>query len=223
VILRNTKNRRLGEQRHKRLLRKLDSQLINKAKNKFKKQFRGPSQYFHTKSIELARNPRKFLSLEHIESIYAVITAWGMHRMGPNETKVPDFNVFRKSILDNKEILKKLRTRRMEDDDFKDLKKVLRSIKGSESSAQLVANSKVLAHILPDLVAPIDRAYTLRFYGYSYPSSLKEQVKLFVHLSKKMAEIVRKIKEKSKTKSNLPKVVDNLIILKAPKKAKKKK
>jgi len=31
------------------------------------------------------------------------------------------------------------------------------------SSASLVGNSKVMAHLLPDLIPPVDREYTLKF------------------------------------------------------------
>jgi hypothetical protein len=37
----------------------------------------------------------------------------------------------------------------------------------SESGATVVANSKALHHLLPRLVPPVDRQYTLRFFRQS--------------------------------------------------------
>ena len=35
----------------------------------------------------------------------------------------------------------------------------------SKSRSQLVANTKTLHHILPDLIPPVDRRYTLAYFG----------------------------------------------------------
>src|SRR5271168_3800132 len=42
--------------------------------------FGGPWVYFHEQC--LLAGAEKFLSLRHIEMLYATLTAWGMHRMG---------------------------------------------------------------------------------------------------------------------------------------------
>jgi hypothetical protein len=41
---------------------------------------------------------------------------------------------------------------------------VMRGLRVSVGQTQLVANSKALHHVLPDLVPPIDRNYTLMFF-----------------------------------------------------------
>jgi hypothetical protein len=41
---------------------------------------------------------------------------------------------------------------------------VIARIKVSTSRTQIVAGSKFLHHVLPDLVPPIDRRYTFRFF-----------------------------------------------------------
>ena len=199
--------------------RGLTLDLIEKSISEFKKQFTGPSQYFHEKSIELARSTGDFLSPLHIERIYAVLPAWGMHRMGKDvKAKVPMFNESEASILMNKDALETLREKNITDDDLKEvldhqLIKIFSEIKGSESNSILVANSKVLAHILPSLVPPIDRAYTLKFFGITaIPGPLNEQKQLFSDLVLEMALIARKVKDCGYARFDLPKVVDNLII-----------
>jgi hypothetical protein len=41
---------------------------------------------------------------------------------------------------------------------------VISSIRASTSETQIVAGTKVLHHVLPDLIPPIDRQYTFRFF-----------------------------------------------------------
>jgi hypothetical protein len=42
--------------------------------------------------------------------------------------------------------------------------KLIERLRVSVAEARIVANSKLLHHILPDLVPPIDREYTFRFF-----------------------------------------------------------
>jgi len=44
---------------------------------------------------------------------------------------------------------------------------LIRDIGIVDNKAPLVAGAKAIHHILPDLVAPIDRMYTSRFFGWS--------------------------------------------------------
>ena len=205
----------------------IDLNLVKQANQSFEEQFTGPSLYFHEKCIKLAmsENSREFLGLEHIESIYAVLPAWGMHRMGKDVmAKVPNFKRFIKPILKHRDLLLELREKKITDNDLEYVLKnrlliVFKEIQGSISAAKLVANSKVLTHILPKLVAPIDRAYTLTFFnefGFSrsIPSLLDEQGEEFVDLTLKMAAIAQRVEEIGyrRRRPYLPKVVDNLII-----------
>jgi len=43
------------------------------------------------------------------------------------------------------------------------LEKIFRNINVMESRASLVGNSKVMAHLLPNIVPPIDREHTLKY------------------------------------------------------------
>lgn len=133
-------------------------------------EFGGPSLYFHDECIKECRN--KFLSNRHIELIYATLTSWGMHRMGPTKTKMTDFQTFQDSINRNKETLVNLQNVKLyeiEDGNLngiltQQLMNVFFDLKVSVSNSILVANSKTLHHILPDLIPPIDRQYTIRFF-----------------------------------------------------------
>ena len=62
--------------------------------------FSGPSLHFHHRALN-STNPEK------IELVYAVLTAWGMHRMGKGGAKMNDFHTFKSSILDCEEYFQK--------------------------------------------------------------------------------------------------------------------
>lgn len=57
--------------------------------------FPGPSLYFHLRAINRRREHHPAASLLEdslfLEYVYAVLPAWGMHRMGPQAAKVGDF------------------------------------------------------------------------------------------------------------------------------------
>ena len=57
--------------------------------------FTGPSLYFHRRALELRRSQDR---LRYIESIYATLASWGMHRMGPTGAKMVEMAVFQKSV-----------------------------------------------------------------------------------------------------------------------------
>jgi hypothetical protein len=47
--------------------------------------------------------------------------------------------------------------------DWSDLKTIFSGIRCMASGASLVGNSKVMAHLMPHLIPPVDREYTLKF------------------------------------------------------------
>lgn len=184
--------------------------------------FGGPSIYFHEKALECI--DKEFLSEKHLEYIYATLASWGMHRMGSKGAKMPEYKVFKESILSKEEKLRKWKNLRIETISQKDFDELLNnltdvcfSIKASTSKSQIVSGSKTLAHILPNLVCPIDRQYTLNFFNLK-PNSNNEQ-RIFQYVMKSMYEFfqckdnMKKIKCSSKPFfRSYPKIYDNLII-----------
>jgi hypothetical protein len=63
--------------------------------------FTGPSGYFHRKTLAL-RAQQDIASLlkddAFFDSLYATLTAWGMHRMGPGNTRLRDLAETRASM-----------------------------------------------------------------------------------------------------------------------------
>ena len=203
--------------------------------------FGGPSIYFHLESIK--ESQRRFLSKRHIEMIYATLASWGMHRMGSpdkTKTKLTTFDQFKDSILSFRNEFNSLRNlylRTISDNRLEmilqeELKNIFYGLKISISDSYLVANSKTMHHIIPNLVPPIDRQYTLRFFYYKnseffqnnkyrtiqLPSTLEAQYGYFCEILRYSKRIIsndyfnhyRLINTSFDT--SIPKVLDNLIM-----------
>jgi len=133
--------------------------------------FGGPCVYFHRECLRAADTA--FLSVRHIEMLYATLAAWGMHRMGgadKTKTKLTDWERFSTSITGSAGRLAELRGRTMLDtspDEYLDtvgrLRPVYEALALTVADATVVVNSKALHHILPEFIPPIDRQYTIRF------------------------------------------------------------
>jgi hypothetical protein len=74
--------------------------------------FGGPSVHFHVRAIERRMTHDTVRSAiaddELLELIYAMLTSWGMHRMGPKGAKLVDFEPFRDGIRKQSAILEEL-------------------------------------------------------------------------------------------------------------------
>lgn len=137
--------------------------------------FGGPCVYFHRECIRAGEVD--FLSDRHIEMLYATLTAWGMHRMGDTDTtktKLTNWGPFRDSLRGCSEELRPLQgvdllnlTAHEYSDAVSALAPCYRKLKLSVSDATIVVNSKALYHLLPCLIPPIDRQYTVRFFKQS--------------------------------------------------------
>lgn len=199
--------------------------------------FGGPSIYFHNRSLE--EKKRNFLGESHIENIYATLTSWGMHRMGNTKTKMTVYNDFKNSILKQKQSLVELKDLKIQDllgnkdDVLNELTRICFSFSVSISNSKIVGNSKTLAHILPDLVPPIDRQYTIRFFTNEPKSSnnskglyktlanfngIESEQKYFRHIFDKTLEFTQHIKNDKQVfldnsfNTSYPKIFDNLIM-----------
>lgn len=124
--------------------------------------FGGPSLHFHLKSLEAAR-AQDFERFA--ESVYAVLPSWGMHRMGggPKMREFAEFHSSLKAVWPIALQLQQKTPNNLGPSDRAALKEVFCGIRCMASSISLVGNSKVMAHLLSNLVPPVDREYTLSF------------------------------------------------------------
>jgi hypothetical protein len=125
--------------------------------------FGGPSLYFHHRALDTRRSPA---SVQHLEYVYATLASWGMHRMGAGGSKMRAFDAFRDSVgpLTQKILnAQGFEPAQMDEHAWATLKAIFSGLRIMASSTSLVGNSKVMHHMLPNIVPPIDREYTLRY------------------------------------------------------------
>lgn len=147
------------EEQRTRLLNALD---VAHEKYYLAEVFGGPSLHFHLKSLEAAR-AQDFERFA--EYVYAVLPSWGMHRMGGGP-KMLEFSEFHSSLKAVWAMALRLQEKMPTDlgaSDWASLRAVFCGIRCMASGTSLVGNSKVIAHLLPKLVPPVDREYTLNF------------------------------------------------------------
>lgn len=155
------------------------------------KSFGAPAIYFHQKALKWQQ--KNFLGDRHLEYIYATLTAWGMQRPGTRGATMSAFDDFKKSILAVKQPLLEWKDLRIETIDYltfqemlSDLTNVCFSIKATTSTkTRIVSCSKTLAHILPYLVCPIDKRYTLPFFD-AHLGSIEDERKFFEEVMETM-------------------------------------
>jgi hypothetical protein len=137
--------------------------------------FPGPSLYFHLRAIERRREHQSVRSLLDdqlfLEYTYAVLPAWGMHRMGRQAAKVAGFEGIVAALRQAAPALEELWPSRITTTGPETAGRVaatawdvIASLGVSTSRTQIVAGSKFLHHLLPDLIPPIDRQYTFSFF-----------------------------------------------------------
>ena len=159
--------------------------------------FGGPSIHFHEEAIKKSEG-NDFLHDPHLEMIYAVLPAWGMHRM-TQTTRIVKFTTFKEVILKQRCQIDKfhgelLKTREnMSDKKIADIIELTKSLKGvkelppqgkkneDKDGTYLVASSKTLHHILPNFVPPFDRAYSLKIMrcNHSKPSEFHKSLTFY--------------------------------------------
>ena len=125
--------------------------------------FAGPSLHFHLKTLEAAR-AKDFERFA--ESVYAVLASWGMHRMGPGGSKMREFGEFQESLQGLWPIALQIRDKTPNSlgaGDWASLRTMFCGIRCMASGTSLVGNSKVMAHLVSNLIPPVDREYTLKF------------------------------------------------------------
>ncbi len=190
--------------------------------------FTGPSIYFHNKTLRILRNYDKpcdvLLDDLFFDYLYATLTAWGLHRMGPGSAKLAELEEIKRSFRRQKEQICNLQSLKITDiqDSSVDsvtssLWEVLDNIRDSVSQTKIVANSKALHHILPDLMPPIDREYTLRFF-YNHTTLNQGDKVAFKEIYPYFYEIASACRDKIMShvgfgmNTSQTKVIDNAIV-----------
>lgn len=196
------------------------------------KTFGGPSLYFHFACISefaSASVAAKLESTKFFEYLYATLASWGMHRMGKTPTKLRNFLEFKAQILARRGALIRLEPYNiwsLTESDLvairSDLDAVLDTMSVGKGNARLVANTKILHHIVPNLVPPVDRANTLAYFGLGTElPSQKQASSIWWHVFPAFISVSTQWREFIQSKVDLSvenwhtsftKVLDNAII-----------
>lgn len=188
--------------------------------------FGGPSVHFHVRAIERRMTHESVQSAiaddELLELIYAMLTSWGMHRMGPTGAKLVDFEPFCDGIRRQSAVLEELEPVVITDVDDVDavvdkLWRAVSSARLSASGTQIVTGTKALHHLLPDLVPPIDRTYTIRFFHENTTMSrgdedaFREVYPALVEIAARAGDHL-KVNDRSPMNTSRTKIIDNAIV-----------
>jgi len=131
----------------------------------------GPCIHFHRKTISLWEAHIKngnstYKNIleddEYPEAIFATLTAWGMNRLGGGP-KLKDYPDFKNNLLSIADYLEEIRNYNiLEIDQIKNtIEDIFSKLDPSENERNLIAKSKTLHHLNPEIFPPIDRRYTL--------------------------------------------------------------
>lgn len=148
--------------------------------------FSGPSLYFHHKTIKCLRSYSSIVqaiqSEDLFDYLYATLASWGMHRMGKGKTKLRDLDVIKAGVRAQSATVASLQGLSLCEISpsavgqvGRDLWRLLSGLTVSIAEARIVANSKVLHHLLPRLIPPIDRTYTFNFFYNRNMLSIAEE------------------------------------------------
>jgi hypothetical protein len=143
-------------------------------------------------SIEAAIEDEAF-----VELLYRTIQQWGIGRRGSRIVPLPTFHA---SLLAHRSALLDLDRLSIESDAFEvasigaALDDLVANLSIVENRARIVAATKTLHHLLPDLVPPMDRAWTGAFFGWTSSDPQHNQTQIFERSFVGLAEVARTAK-----------------------------
>ena len=143
--------------------------------------------------------------------------------MNSRAAKLQDFDLFEKSIVQNKKQLIALFDKTIFDLNKVELKDEIYFLFNSLDLVHigkppLVTFSKTMHFFLPKLISPIDRRYTLTYFynNVNVPNTIEKQFAKFWAIQQKYLGIATEYNLSNfvdnKWNSTIPKVVDNIII-----------
>jgi hypothetical protein len=154
-----------------------------------------------------------------LTSLYQTLKAWGIgvrgsfliplnDFCGALRAKAPAIAVFEGLSIDDPKLDVNVITEPLWD--------IIDNLGIVKNDARIVPGSKTLHHLLPDLVVPIDRAYTQKFFGWHNPQFQYGYADVFDHSFRAFVEIARRTNPAQYVdagwNSSRTKVIDNAIV-----------
>jgi hypothetical protein len=199
-------------------------------------QWEGPSLYFHKVLVNsaneipnlVARAANPFFA----ERLYACLASWGMHRFDNPNARLVDYQAFCEQIDNLARQLAPFTNLRLHELDLRDFQAVSDAIGQLIDQTHvvvagwpLVANTKLIHHILPHLVPPIDRKYTLKYFinrtddssnapSYSFEKVFRSFWRVAVANAQALSEMcVDTWVLPNAWNTTIPKIIDNALVL----------
>lgn len=151
--------------------------------------------------------------------LYDVLRAWQIGSRGSN---LKPFQVFEEALLSRVELFQDFDALTIDADDLEvaslgeRLAELAQNLGIVDNDNRVVAGSKALHHMFPDLVVPIDRAYTQRFFGWPTPRFQYDPIGCFTEAFASFARIARAVEPSRYVGSgwytSRSKVIDNAIV-----------
>jgi len=186
--------------------------------------FTGEQAAAHRETIDLRRqaggvrgavNDPRFVT-----SLYSTLRAWGLGRRG---SKLVSEDAFGEALTTAVPKLESLETLRIDGDLPADcaeqLWRVISSLGVVENRAKLVAGTKTLHHLLPDLVVPMDQEWTGKFFQLHGPEwqAPDDQRRTFRRVYRDFIRIADQVRPEQYVtgqgwRTSLTKILDNALI-----------
>lgn len=184
---------------------------------------------FHLKTVAIRRRHKSAAQAaddpEFCLSLYATLQAWGI---GQRDSILVPIEAFCRDLSARKDDFAKFDDLLIDNPTLpihqtaSDLWLLITSMQIVENKAKLVSGSKALHHLLPNLIVPIDRQYTRRFFGLVRPEfqgQYGSQRPIFMDIFTEFARIARAVPlVSSLERPNCPwrtgrtKLIDNALI-----------
>ena len=199
-------------------------------------QWGGPSLYFHKVLVDEARKEpdpiRRLSSDTYLERLYACLMSWGMHRFDNKNARMVGFDSFKGAVESTSAKLTAISQYRLDSLTDVDRERIVNVLGEQVDDIQVVitkwpfvANAKLLHHILPDLVPPMDRRYTLGFFigrendsgnppSYAFKAFFRSFCETARHNSAELQTLVSNVwsmDNKTKWNTSIPKILDNAV------------
>ena len=169
--------------------------------------------------LELGSGAAAVLDETFLRCLYETLRAWGI---GVRVSKLHPFAAFAKELRRHAETIATFDAAAIDDEQLQvrktrdELWSFLERLKIVGNEARLVSGTKTLHHILPDLVVPMDRAYTQVFFGWGNPRFQYRQRDCFVEAFEAFVEIARSVEPAKFVgagwRSSRTKVLDNALV-----------
>lgn len=156
---------------------------------------------------------------QFVASLYSTLRGWGL---GIRASVLVPEPAFAAALLAAIPALSELDDLRIDDHDLPvgavdQIWRLISGLKVTANQAKIVAGTKTLHHLLPDLVPPIDREWTGLFFGYQPPRFQNYQQSLFTSMFATFRDIALQVDLASRVnglgwRTSTSKLLDNAAI-----------